>query len=93
MSLLKKKKKNSSYKSDIWALGCVLYEITTLRVPFEATNIHQLSQRILKSKPPAIHPAYSRGLSDLIAAMLSKNPERRPSARQILNFPYIRVIE
>ena len=39
-----------NYKSDIWALGCCVYEIATLKHAFTATNINALMCRILQGK-------------------------------------------
>ena len=35
-----------SFSSDIWALGCVAYELACLRVPFDATSLQSLVQKI-----------------------------------------------
>ena len=39
-----------NYKSDVWALGCCVYEIATLKHAFTATNINALMCRILQGK-------------------------------------------
>lgn len=72
------------HKSDIWSLGCVLYEITTLRHPFTATNLAELARKISRAKyapPPA---TFSSQLHSLIADMLSRDPANRPDIDQIL---------
>lgn len=58
-------------KSDVWSLGCVLYELCTLSPPFEAMNHLALAQKIMKGTYPPISSKYSKELSDLIAAMLT----------------------
>ena len=42
------KSKPYSYKSDVWALGCVLYELTTLNHAFDAGSLNGLAQKIIK---------------------------------------------
>ena len=63
-----------SYKSDVWALGCVLYEMCNLRHAFDAQSIHGLSVKILRGSYPPINTMYSKQLRDLIARMLSVKP-------------------
>lgn len=65
------KHKPYNHKSDIWALGCVLYEMTTLKHAFDAQNLNGLACKIIKGKYPPVDPKYSKHLKDLIAAMLS----------------------
>ncbi|CAI7901860.1 unnamed protein product, partial [Closterium sp. NIES-53] len=78
------------HKSDIWALGCILYEMMCFTKPFPATSIRDLVLRVLKSNyrpPPHI---YSPELCFLLTKMLSKDASRRPTAADILAFPLLR---
>lgn len=79
-----------SSKSDIWALGCVLYELCALMPPFDAQNLISLFFKIIKGEFVRIPSKYSSSLSDLVQAMLNRNPEERPSASQILSLPFVK---
>jgi serine/threonine protein kinase len=59
-----------SKASDIWALGCVLYELCMLRHPFEAQTQPELLRKIIKGKYTPLPPMYSKDLSTLIHSML-----------------------
>ncbi|XP_071362778.1 NIMA-related kinase 12 [Trachinotus anak] len=74
-----------SSKSDIWALGCLLYEICALRPPFAATNLLSLLCKITKGEYDPVPDVYSDSISSLIKRMLCLNPENRPSAACILS--------
>ncbi|CAM9631408.1 unnamed protein product [Pylaiella littoralis] len=80
-----------NHKSDIWALGCVLYEMAALSHAFDATSLHGLAQRVAKGRYPSIHVKYSRNLRDLISRMLSTSPSQRPDLdQQILQLGFIK---
>ncbi|GMH61864.1 hypothetical protein TL16_g03348 [Triparma laevis f. inornata] len=83
------KNKPYSHKADIWALGCVLYEMVTLKHAFDGSSINQLASKIIKGRFPPISSRYSAHLKDLITAMLQTNPNKRPSIERILKLPFI----
>ncbi|XP_056237950.1 NIMA-related kinase 12 [Seriola aureovittata] len=78
-----------SSKSDIWALGCLLYEICALRPPFAATNLLSLLYKITKGEYDPVPNTYSDNISSSIKRMLCLNPEDRPSAACILSSAYM----
>ena len=57
-------------KSDIWSLGCVLYEITSLKPPFRANDMNGLYKRVLKGIYPKIPTTYSQELNTMIKTLL-----------------------
>ncbi|KAK5925339.1 hypothetical protein CgunFtcFv8_017870 [Champsocephalus gunnari] len=78
-----------STKSDIWALGCLLYELCVLRPPFAATNLLSLFYKITKGEFDPVPNIFSDNISSLIQTMLCINPEHRPTAACILNSAYV----
>ncbi|GAB5568149.1 serine/threonine-protein kinase Nek4 isoform X5 [Prionailurus iriomotensis] len=79
-----------NYKSDVWALGCCVYEMATLKHAFNAKDMNSLVYRIIEGKLPPMPKDYSPELAELIRTMLSKRPEERPSVRSILRQPYVK---
>ena len=79
-----------NHKSDVWALGCCLYEMATLKHAFNARDMNALVYKILKGKVPDMPGNYSSELRDIIKSMLNYNPALRPSAAKILRNPYIK---
>lgn len=66
-------------KSDIWSLGCVLYEMATKNPPFRARNMNGLYNKVLKGSYDSIGSNYSQALHTIIAKCLQINPSNRPS--------------
>ena len=64
------KDKPYDHKSDIWSLGCVLYEMVTLMPPFRATSMQGLSQKVIKGVYDPIPSNYSADLSQIIRSCL-----------------------
>lgn len=78
-----------SWPSDIWAMGCILYQMCALRVPFEAPTIQELARKIVYDPIPQLPGMYSRDLRTLCTLAMRRDPARRPSADQIINTPLV----
>ncbi|XP_029065575.1 serine/threonine-protein kinase Nek5-like isoform X5 [Monodon monoceros] len=76
-------------KTDIWSLGCVLYELCTLTHPFEGNNLHQLVLKICQARVPPISPRFSHDLQSLISQLFEVSPRARPSISSILKRPFL----
>ena len=66
-------------KSDIWSLGCVLYEMTALAPPFKAKSMDELFKTVCQANYPPIPTYYSNDLARLISMLLQADPRNRPS--------------
>ncbi|XP_046335298.1 serine/threonine-protein kinase Nek3-like [Haliotis rufescens] len=80
-------KRPYNHKSDLWALGCILYELCCLRVPFDAPNLTSLVLKIVEAKYQPVPTHYGPLIEDLVSVLLSPNPDKRPSAEQLLTVP------
>ncbi|OHT09043.1 AGC family protein kinase [Tritrichomonas foetus] len=80
--------KNNCYNEecDIWALGCVIYEMAALEPPFKGYNQESLKRNILNSPVTRFSSRYSDALWKVVSWMLEKDPRRRPNVMQILKF-------
>lgn len=77
-----------SCKSDIWSLGCLFYELASLRYPFTGNSLLALVMSILKDQPQVLPAMYSEDLKRIVDRMLSKDANVRPSAGNVLQNAY-----
>lgn len=78
-----------NFKSDIWSLGVLLYEMAALQPPFNAQSLHQLAQRIIAGKYTPLPGNFSAATNQLVASMLQRDPNMRPTIHQVLRTPQI----
>lgn len=74
-------------KSDIWSLGCVIYEMAALEPPFKATDLQSLYKKVKAGVFKPIPTTYSSELSEMVNSMLRLRPKERPSTEEILKHP------
>eukprot|EP00124_Ichthyophonus_hoferi_P004569 Ihof_evm1s520 gene=Ihof_evmTU1s520 len=72
-------------RADIWALGCLIYEVCCLDIPFDGTNQKELSSNILSGQCTALPSCYSLALGAVVTSMLVVKPSERPSAQHLAN--------
>lgn len=77
--------KECNFNSDMWMLGCVIYELVTLTQPFTGNNIPEIMRNILfKDYPKINNKIYSDKLIKIIELLLNKNCEERPSPNDLI---------
>ena len=76
-------------RSDIWSLGCIMYELCTKEPPFNAKTHIQLAQNIRKGVYKELPSMYSKELQNAIASCLKVNPKFRPDTASLLTVPYV----
>ena len=72
-------------KSDIWSLGCVLYEMIALKCPFREDNMVKLYNKVLVGEYKKIPNNFSNDLSWIIEHMINSEIDKRFSCEEILN--------
>jgi serine/threonine protein kinase len=78
-------------KTDIWSLGCVLFELCALSNPFGGKNasLGSIVSSIFKGSYPSLDPLYSSELNALLSSLLTLNPQDRPDIASVLRLPII----
>eukprot|EP00667_Euglena_gracilis_P010462 EG_transcript_10654 len=81
-------------KCDVWALGCVLYEMATLEHAFRshgiggAAQIQSLMVKVTKGQYKPVE-GFSSELRDLVGSLFSVDPKNRPSCQQVMLNPFV----
>ncbi|KAJ5560352.1 G2-specific protein kinase nimA [Penicillium frequentans] len=79
-------------RSDIWAVGCIMYELCAKEPPFNARTHIQLVQKIREGKFAPLPDFYSPELKNVIGSCLRVNPDHRPDTAALINLPIIRLM-
>ena len=77
-------------KSDIWSLGCVIYEMCALNPPFRAQSMEELFKKVVRGYYPDISNKYSKDLSEILKLMIQIEVGARPSCDELINMPIIK---
>ena len=81
-----------SLYSDIWSLGCIIYELCTKEPPFNARTYPELIHKIKAGRVSPLPPVYSAELQKVINSCLQVNPNSRPDTAQLLNLPVVKLM-
>ncbi|KAK9809793.1 hypothetical protein WJX73_006988 [Symbiochloris irregularis] len=77
-------------KTDVWAVGCVLYELCALRKAFDASNLAAITVRVMSGKIPPIPDHYSEDMKELIHKLIQRKPDARPALPDVLALAFVR---
>jgi NIMA (never in mitosis gene a)-related kinase len=75
------------HKSDIWSLGCVLYEMCTKQPPFRAANMKGLYHKVIAGKYDPLPNHFSQDLKEIIAKCLKTRASERATCEKLLATP------
>jgi NIMA (never in mitosis gene a)-related kinase 1/4/5 len=76
-------------KSDLWSLGCVIYEATCLKPPFRADDMQGLYKKVIKGEYPPMPRTFSQDLHLIVSGLLQINPSSRLNCTQLLAHPAV----
>ena len=78
-----------SYKSDLWSIGCIIYELCNLTPPFKAKSISEYFRYIHKGQPKRISYRYSDDLWKMIQKLLEVDVKKRYDYDELMNSPFM----
>lgn len=84
------KQEGYNFKSDVWSLGCIFYELLMLDRPFTGKSIMSLLYEIVEADPPQLPITFSVHVRNLCKIMLEKDPMLRPSSYEILQLSFLK---
>ena len=76
-------------KSDVWSIGCILYEMVALKHAFEGQSLMGVMYKIVESNLPEWPKGYSEDLEDVFHFIMNKDPSKRPSASEVLKHRFV----
>ena len=84
--------KKYSFRSDIWSLGCCIFEMCNLKNAFEAKSWNAVFVKVTKGQRAQLNSRYSMDMKNLVDSMLSVNGKNRPTIASILEKPFMKPI-
>lgn len=82
-----------SFKSDLWSLGCLVYEMAAQKVPFDAEDAYKLMKKIQLGIYDPLPKFYSIEIDKLVTLLLNVDTESRPTAGGLMEMGFIKKIE
>ena len=79
-----------SYKSDLWSIGIVIYEMCALEPPFNGKDLDELYENVIQGKINRINKCYSDDLWNMILMLLQNDVEKRVNCDEFLESDLIR---
>ncbi|ESS68047.1 serine/threonine protein kinase [Trypanosoma cruzi Dm28c] len=85
------RRKPYSKKADIFSLGVLLYELLTLKRPFDGENMQEVMQKALAGRYDPLPPTISPEMTEVVTSLLCGDPHARPSSSKLLNMPICKL--
>lgn len=80
------KNERYDFKSDMWSLGCLIYEMSSLKPPFTGFSMKGVYENVIRGNYDEIPAIYSKLLKKFISSMLQVLPSKRASSDALLSF-------
>lgn len=81
-----------NFKSDIWSLGVLLFEMMSLKMPFDANSLPMLSLKIVRGNYGTMPSKFSEDIKNLVKALLNVDASKRPTIHELLSKSFMLII-
>ena len=90
LEIFKEDFNNNSYKNNIWNIGCIVYELCTLRRPFQGRTLIEFYKKLCEGNIERIEHCYSDELWKMILMLLERDITKRVNCNEFLNSELIK---